>query len=251
MDFTVSQKKALVALFSVFLISLIITALSMAKWAYSRSSIPDSTRSITVSDSATVKVRPDTAFITIGVTNRDKSASVVSTANAAKTSAVVNAIIKTGIPKPNVTTVDFSIQPEMNYKKSPAVIVGYSAHNSVRVRTKDLDKLSNLIDTAVLAGANNVREISFDVENPQKIRQKALALAVKKTQNKARTIAQAVGARLGPAISASEGIGGYGYSINRTIAGESDMTAGKIFQTPIEPGQKSVTAQVEVVYSLR
>lgn len=250
MDFTVVQKKTLVALLSVFVVSLIITALSVAKWAYSRSSRPDSTRSITVSDSATVKVKPDTAFITIGVTNRGKSASVVSSVNASKTSAVVNAIVKTGIPKSNVTTVDFSIQPEMNYKKSLAVIVGYSAHNSVRIRTKDLDKLSKLIDTAVSAGANNVREISFDIENPQELHQKALALAVKKAGNKARTIAQSIGAKLGPAISASESMGdALAYSINSTVsAGEMP---GMPSQTPIEPGQKSVTAQVEVVYSLR
>ncbi|MHB1456603.1 MAG: SIMPL domain-containing protein [Armatimonadota bacterium] len=251
MGLSSSQKKILFTLFAFFMLSLIITALSMANWAYSRSSKPDSNRRIAVSDSATIKVRPDTAFITIGVTNKGRSASEVSRINAAKTSSVINAVIKTGVPKSDITTINFNIYPEMNYKRSPATVVGYAANNTVRIRTKNFDKLSKLIDASIAAGANNVREISFEVENKQDLNRKAIALAIKKATNKARTMAESVGTRLGSVISVSESINSYRYksrnmSLNRAI--ESTVMSG---ETPIEPGEESISAEVEVVYSLR
>jgi uncharacterized protein YggE len=202
-----------------------------------------------VSDSAQVKAQPDTAFVTFGVVSKDKNARTAARANAAKTSAVLAAITNAGIKRSDVKTIDYSLDPEVDYDKQPTVIVGYSASNTVSVRTKDLAKLGDLVDAAVSAGANNVQGVRFTIEDQRKLRQKALALAVKKAESKARAIAGALGARLGPATSASESIDEYTpYSRNMVMARPALRAKAA---TPISPGEVSVSAEVKVVYSIR
>ena len=136
----------------------------------------------------------------------------------------------------------------MNWEKNPPTITGYSASNTVSVRTKDMGKIGDLIDAAIAAGANNVQGVRFDVEDKRKLRQKALALAVKKAEGKAEAIAEALGGRLGPAISASESVNEYApYSRNYEVAAKVAVMPS----TPIAPGETSVSAQVNVVYSIR
>lgn len=248
MSLTNTQKALLSVLVVVLAISLIAAAWGVAKWGFARSSKPDAARGITVSDTAEVKVQPDTAFITFGVVVKDKVAKNAARVNAEKSSAVVAAIAKAGIPKSDIKTVDYSLEPQMSWDKNPPTITGYSASNTVNVRTKDMGKIGDLIDAAIAAGANNVQGVRFDVEDKRKLRQKALALAVKKAEGKAQAIAEALGGKLGPAISASESIDEYAhYSRNYSVM--ADMAPMRS-PTPISPGETSVSAQVKVVYSI-
>jgi len=249
MSLTNTQKTVLLIAVIVLALSLTAAAWGVARWGFARSSKTDPARGITVSDSAEVKVQPDTAFITFGVVVRDRVAKVAAQENARRSSAVVAAIEKAGIPKSDVKTIDYSLNPQMNWDTNPPKITGYSASNTVSVRTKDMAKIGDLIDAAIAAGANNVQGVRFDVEDKRKLRQKALQLAVKKAEGKARAIAEAVGGKLGPAISASESIDEYApYSRNYTVMAR---TAAPVARTPISPGEASVSAQVKVVYSIQ
>jgi len=62
-------------------------------------------------------------------------------------------------------------------------------------------------------------------------------------------IAEALGAKLGPAISASESVDEYApYSRNYVMARPKMALRSK---TLISPGETSVSAQVKVIYSIR
>jgi uncharacterized protein YggE len=249
MTLTNTQKALLSILVVVLALSLIAAAWGVARWGFARSSKPDVARGITVSDTAEVKVQPDTAFITFGVVVRDRVAKLAAQENARRSSAVVAAIAKAGIPKSDIKTVDYSLEPQMNWDTNPPKITGYSASNTVSVRTKDMGKIGDLIDAAIAAGANNVQGVRFDVEDKRKLRQKALVLAVKKAEGKAQAIAEALGGKLGPAISASESIDEYApYSRNYAMAYKMSAPEAR---TPISPGEASVSARVKVVYSIR
>ena len=249
MTLTNAQKAVLSVLIVVLALSLIAAACGIAKWGFARSGNLDAARGITVSDSAEVKVQPDTAFVTFGVVNKDKVARNAARLNAERSSAVVAAIVGAGIPKSDIKTVDYSLEPQMNWQKNPPIITGYMASNTVSVRTKDMGKIGDLLDAAISAGANNVQGVRFDVEDKRALRQKALALAVKKAEGKAQAIAEALGARLGPAISASESIDEYApYSRNYEVKYRMARPGSP---TPISPGETSVSAQVKVVYSIR
>lgn len=248
MTLTSTQRTLLVVLVVVCLVSLSAASFAVARWGYVKSLKSDTPRGITVTDSAEVKVQPDTAFIVFGVVNRDRNAQKAARDNAAKTAAVINAILKRKVPKSDIKTIDYSLEPSMDWEKNPPAITGYTASNSVRVRTKDMAAIGDLMDAAVTAGANNVRGISFDVEDKKALRRRALALAVDKAEGKAQAIAEALGSKLGPAISASESVDEY---VPETRNAYVATKVARIASTPISPGETSVSAQVKVVYSVR
>lgn len=248
MALSTTQKAVFLVLTAVLLLSLTVAAWAVAKWGFARSGAANAPRSITVTDSAEVKVRPDTAFITLGVISKAKTAKEAAAANAGKTSAVIAAIEKAGIPKSDIRTVDYSLDPSMDWRTSPPRVVGYSASNSVRVRTRDMAKIGDLIDAAIAAGVNNVQGIKFDVEDKKALRCKALELAVGKAEGKAQAIAKALGSSLGPATSASESVDMYMPESRNYVA---KAAAAMPSETPISIGESTVSAQVKVVYSVR
>ena len=69
--------------------------------------------------------------------------------------------------------------------------------NTVYVTVRDLDKLGDLLDTMVQAGANTVNSIQFDVANKDKALAPARDAAVKDATAKAQELAAAAGMQLG------------------------------------------------------
>jgi uncharacterized protein len=249
MSLTSFQKTVLFVLMALFLASLTIAGLAVAKLAFARAARPDSAGGITVADRAEVKVAPDTAFVTFSVITKDKVARSAASVNANKTTAVIAAVTRAGIAESDIKTVDYSLEPVTEYIKGREVPMGYRASNSLRVRTKDIPKLGEMIDSAIAAGANNVQGVSFDVEDKKKLRQQALTLAVKKAEDKARAIAEAMGAKLGPAISANESVDMYVPETRNAVFRAASDGGGS--PTPIAAGEATVSAQVKVVYSVR
>ena len=73
-----------------------------------------------------------------------------------------------------IQTVSYSVNPR--YSSTPgqaAVIVGYTASNTLQVTTIDLSLIGSLIDTANQAGANNVGGLQFSLRDPEPLRQQA------------------------------------------------------------------------------
>ena len=250
MTLNAAEKTILVILTVVLLVSLTAASLAVAKWAFSRSQRVDAGRYITATESAEVSAQPDTALVTFGVVTNNKDARKAASVNAVKTSAVISAVRKAGIRKSDIKTVECSLEPSMDWDKSPPVLVGYTASNSVRVRIRSIRRVADLIDTATTAGANNVRGVRFDIEDKDRLRRKCLAMAMRKAHSKARSVAETLDTELGPVISASEIVdtsSEYGGSPRMF----SSILPSASVPTPIEPGEAKVSAQVKVVYSIR
>ncbi len=250
MNLSPAQKSLIVVVAVVCVLSIAVAAWAVAAWGFSRAKTNTSTRGITVSDSAEVKADPDVAYVTLGVVTKNKDAGQAARVNADKTAAIVAAVTKMGLPKSGMKTVDYSLQPEYDYNRDPSPIVGYTASNAVSIRTTELAEIGKLIDAAIRAGANNVKNVSFDVQDKTKLRQRALAEAVKKADGKARTIAEAMGARIAGPLSASEYVDFYqpSYSNYRMLREASSVEAAP---TPISAGKTKVSAQVKIVYSIK
>lgn len=252
MNWSPFQRAVLAFVVVVCVVSIAVAAWGVAKWGFSRAGADVPDRGITVNDSAEVRAKPDVAYVTLGVVTKARDAGSAAKANASKTDAVIAAIVKLGIPKSGIKTVDYSLDPEMDYDKDPSPIVGYTATNSISVKLTELDRIGTLVDTAVAAGANTVRSVSFDVQDKRKLREEALAEAVKKAESKARAIAGALGVRLGSAVSASEDVSFYGSAgMNYAPLYRARHVVASVAKTPLEPGLTKVSAQVEVVYAVR
>ncbi len=200
-------------------------------------------KGISVTGSASSLVTPDTASIDLGVLTQAATAREASEKNTASMNAVISALKSLGLQDKDIRTSLLSIQPVYSSKDGGMpVIMNYSASNNVRITTKMLDKLGDIVDRSVAAGANQVSGISFEVseEKQMQIRDELIANAVKDAKEKADKLAENLQVRIIGVRTSSIG------EISQPMPlplGIADKTV-----TPIFPGESRIEMSVQVTY---
>ncbi|MCZ7401847.1 MAG: SIMPL domain-containing protein [Candidatus Methanoperedens sp.] len=199
-------------------------------------------RTISVSGTASISVIPDTASMSIGVITQAATSKEASDRNAVSMNAVISALKNLGLPDKEIQTSSISIQPVYNYTRDVPVIVGYSASNNVLVTTKNLDRLSDIIDKSIASGANQVGGISFTVseEKQKQIFGELLSAAVNDAKSKADDLAKSLNVKIASVKTSSINEGTQIFPVMATLAEKA--------ATPIQPGESKVTLSVQVTY---
>jgi uncharacterized protein len=204
-----------------------------------------------------VEVEPDQALLVFAVETLAPTAREASRQNATRMDAVVQALIRAGVPRERIRTVGFDLHPQYAHdrptdprqQQEPPRIIGYRATNRAQLRVDDVAGVGTLIDAGIAAGANRVEGLHFTVRNPEAARQQALRQAVEAARAEAAVVAAALGRTLGAASRVD--IGGVHMPPPRPMmarAGvEMDMA---LAPTPIEPGRLNVTAHVSAAFRL-
>lgn len=201
---------------------------------------------IEVSGNASVTVPADRARIAFAVETRAMTASDAAGENALIMEAVLRAVRGGRIPGLTLETFGYTLRPEYSFGEDrERTIEGYTALNNVRAITTDVDAVGALIDLAIAAGANRVASIAFEAADTEAARAEALSLAVRNAREQARTIAETLGHELGPALEVR---GGADRPAPRDI--DMNMMLMRAEATPIEPGERTVGANVTVRFAL-
>jgi len=207
-------------------------------------------RTLQVNGSGEIMAKPDTAFISISVESNAKTASAASMENAEKMQNVTKSI-KAIIGKDDrVTTSGYTLSPVYEYNSSTkrSELTGYRAFNSLSVETKELGKLGKLIDSTIKAGATNINSLSFGTSNNDEYRRKALVKAVDDARKTAEIVASAAGVKI---LRISNISPSYSFPVplRRDFAVTSKM-AMEAAPTPIESGELTVNANVNIIYEI-
>ncbi len=206
----------------------------------------DDDHKITVMGNATIKVKPDVAYVTLGVQTEAKDAKTAQSDNTNTMNDVIEAIKGVGIADKDIKTDGFYINPNYNYETQQTT--GYSASNSVTVTLRDIGQLSTVIDAAIDAGANNANSVSFNVSEPSPHYAQALKDAVADAKTRGEAIAEALGVKLSLPLEVAEQNNDewYGSAMgNYNSVGAGDAGGES---TPIQSGEIEITARVQVTY---
>jgi uncharacterized protein YggE len=200
-------------------------------------------QSIEVTGEAIVEVAADLALIDFGVLTRAETAAAASRENATRMQAVITAVRKVVGDEARLSTGTYAVRPVYAAQREGGAprVTGYEVSNVVHLRTMALPKVSEAIDAAVKAGANQVQRLLFVLSNDDAPRREALRNAVGKARDKAQTIAAALGVKLGAVYTLVEQESGPVRPLARQAFA---MTAESAPPTPIEPGQIEVRARV-------
>ena len=207
-------------------------------------------RTLQVNGSGEIMVKPDTAFINISVESNAKTAAAASKENAEKMQNVTK-IIRSIISKDDkISTSGYTLSPVHEYNSSAkrSELTGYRAFNSLSVETKELDKLGNLIDSSIKAGATNINSLSFGTSNNDEYRRQALVKAIQDARKTAEIVASASGVKILRINSISPSYS-FPVPLRRDFAVSSKM-AMEAAPTPIESGELTVNANVNIVYEI-
>jgi hypothetical protein len=195
-----------------------------------------------------VKMPPDTASLSLGVTTAAATAAQALAENAAQMARVMAALKAAGLAGPDIQTSQISLAPQYVYEQNqPPRLTGYQASNQVSVTERDLSKLGRLVDAVTGAGANNVGDISFGLANPVSAQNEARVRAVKALEDKARLYAAATGYHVGRLVNLSEG-GGHQPSPPRPMMRAMAVQATPV--TPVETGELDIKIEVSGTFEL-
>jgi uncharacterized protein YggE len=200
---------------------------------------------ISVAGSGKVVVVPDLATIRLGVVIERNSAKAAREAAAEAMTRVVAAIRKLGIDEKDIATANVSLNPVYDYPTNQAPrIRGYQLQNIVSVTVRDLDKLSDVLDNGVQAGATSVDGISFDVSDRAASEAKAREAAIADAKAKAETLAKGLGISIRGVASVSEQVSTPIWYERGYAAAPTDGGA----ETPVLPGTTDVVITVQVTF---
>ncbi|MCZ6630850.1 MAG: SIMPL domain-containing protein [Actinobacteria bacterium] len=204
---------------------------------------------ISVSGTGEVTGTPDTVTVNIGVSVRGETIAEASALAAEKADALINSLTSSGVDPDDITTTNYSIWPEYDYRNNREKLIGYRVDNTVRAKIRDVGEAGNVLDSAVEAGGDAVRVngLSFSIEDDTEMIEAARQVAWNDALAKAQQLADLSGQTLGPAITISESFSRAPTPIPyETLAFD---TAASV-ETPIEPGTSAVTISIQVQFAL-
>ncbi|MCF7907217.1 SIMPL domain-containing protein [Patescibacteria group bacterium] len=244
-------------LFNVFVIFLAILGLlkygSGLTWSSRTVTIPKESPFV-VSAEGEIYVKPDLAEISLGV---EKEADEVIEAQNLITE-VNNKLIadlkELGVKEKDIKTNQYSINPRYEYDRDSGErrLAGYQASASISVKTKDFEKISQIIEKATLTGANRLNSLNFSVEDRDEALAEARDQAIAEAKEKAQDIAKAAGLSLGRLINVSVYEGGGVYPETRAYSmKEMDgVGGGAPIPAQVEAGETKISVTVNLSYEI-
>lgn len=213
----------------------------IAGCAHAQTPARDLTPTIVAGGEGRREVQPDKATIVLGVQTRSRTPAAAASANADRMTAIRAALTRAGVPAKDISTAHYSLYFEQG--RTPAD-TQYVASNMVTVETRQLDKVGQIIDTGLGAGANNINSLQYDLSDRTATQTAALGDAVGHARRQAEAMAAAAGGRLGELVELTTQqpqYQPYAMDVARyRMAAEMSVAA----PTPVSPGSVSIYATV-------
>jgi len=244
-----------------FIISVLIIFLAVIGILKYMSGLTWSTHSVTipkdapfqVSAQAKVYVKPDTAQISLGIEKEAKTVSRAQQEVNEVNSKIIKKLKELGVKEEKIKTTRYSITPryEWDRKSGKRSLVGYQASINILVKTKDFDKLNEIIDQATASGANQINSISFVLEDEEAAEAEARDKAITKAKEKAKAIAKVSGLTLGKLINVSVSSSGYYPPTPRAYGAGIMEESVAMKSTEIEAGETKITMNATLSYEIK
>lgn len=206
-------------------------------------------RIVRVTGNGQAAAPPDQARMEFEVTTESQKPEEASSQAKARMADVLKAIKAHGVPEKDIQTIRYGVQPKYRYDKDggEAKQVGFTVSSRLRVTIKNLDQVGKILEAVTKAGISQIDGPSFGFVDPSKLEVLALKDAMKDARNKAEALAQSADASLGKVLSIQ--------SSSASAPGPRPMMMSMANKAatdiPVERGESEVTAQVEVVFSLK
>jgi uncharacterized protein len=153
---------------------------------------------VSVFGSAVIRVEPDLASLSFGVSWIEKEPQDAFTAAREAAQKVSSFLQSAGIAE--VSTSRVELTQAFEYKNNENRSIGYRATIKYHLLLHDLDRMESVLVGVVAAGANIVDAVSLQTSRLKEYRAEARQRAVNAAREKAEIYCQASGVRLGAVI---------------------------------------------------
>ncbi|KPJ71326.1 hypothetical protein AMJ50_02425 [Parcubacteria bacterium DG_74_3] len=214
-------------------------------------------KTLTVSATGEVYKKPDLALVTFSVITEEKTVKEALSENTENMNGVIEFIKSQGIEEKDIKTTSFNIYPRYEwyettgippYPQGERVLVGYEVHQSLEVKIRDLEKIGDIIQGAIDAGANQIGDLRLTIEKEDEFKKEARIQAIQKAKEQAIELSSQLGVKLVGIINFQESV-----LLPRFYGFESEvplgMGGGEAPQ--IEAGETLISVTVSITYEIK
>ena len=203
-------------------------------------------RWIGVSAEGEASLEPDLAVVSLSVTGSGVELAATRDDVNARTFAVLTRLRHLGIADGDLNAPDVGIHPEYDHRRGQQ-LTGYRVTRQVTARIRDLDRLGEVLDGVVAAGADEIHGARMSAADPSAAEHDALRAAVTAARAKAEVLATAAGLALG-AVARIEEADPTGSPVPRlrmmAMAESADVP------TEVAAGDLTVTRRIRAWFSI-
>ncbi|GMM94036.1 SIMPL domain-containing protein [Qipengyuania sp. MTN3-11] len=200
-----------------------------------------------------IEVEPDVATVGTGVTTDAPTAVEALRRNSAEMDRLVRLIRALGIPEEDIQTARINLNARYDYRngQSPRFL-GYQASNQVTVKLREIDRVGEVLDAFVEAGATNINGPYFSIENDVEAKATARRRALERGQRQAEDYARIAGYRGVRLIQVAEAIRSSG---RERMESDAIVVTGARLQSaapapPVAPGVVATGVAIALTYEM-
>lgn len=203
---------------------------------------------VAVSGEGVVTAVPDRASIAVTVESRAVAQRDAQRKTADVMKAVQDRVRALGVPAEAVRTTGVNLFIDADFVNGRRVTKGYVSSNAVDIRIDAIDRVGEIVDGVVAAGATAVSEIRFEVKNRPALEREALKLAVQDARGRADAMAAGAGRMIDRVLRIEEqGVPAPMPMPVRAMA----MREAAAADTPVSAGQLEFRARVNLTATLK
>lgn len=206
--------------------------------------------SIMINGEGKVTGAPDVALVQLGYEAEKKTVAEAQKENTEKMNSIIDKLKnKFAIEAKDIKTINYNIYPNYDWVDGKQNLRGYKVSQTISVKVRAMDKVNQILDEAGKTGLNQIGGLSFEIDDPEALRQEARELALKQAKEKAESLAKIAGVNLGRIISFSESSAGepsyYDYKSSYAMGGGGETAA-----PAVEAGSTEISVIAAVEYEI-
>jgi uncharacterized protein YggE len=205
---------------------------------------------ISISGEGKVTGIPDIATIGVGLITEKPDVASAQKENTLKMNRLIENLKALGVEDKDIQTSYYNIYPQYDWPNGKQVLRGYQVNQGVSIKIRNLSKIGDILAAAGEGGANQVSGLTFNIDDPEKLRQDARIKALQNAKEKAEALAVVAGVKLGKVVSFSE------YSETPTASykameGLGIGGGGEVPAPSVETGSMDIVVNVTVSYEIK
>ena len=206
--------------------------------------------SLYVNGHGSVKLKPDTASVAVGVIVTRPTLAAAQNVATEQATKIIDTVKAAGVAEDDIQTANYSVSLVYDYDQSPPTVEGYQISNQVNVTIRNLDAVGSILEAVVSAGANNIYGISFYVNDPTAAASQARTLAVADARKKADELAAAADLVVCRISSISESYSPVAPPVmfSAEAAGRAMDAAAPV---PVQAGVSEIAVDVQMNFELK
>lgn len=234
------------------------------------------TNTVSFDGEGRVFAKPDIAVVSFSILTEATTSKKAQDDNSTKSKKVVDFLKNQNIEDKDIKTTGYNVYPQYSYPRplpmgaagmeapsapssypeyypSNPKITSYQVNQSFEVKVRDLEKVSAILDGLVSAGANQVNNLGLQVDDLEKVKKEARELAIKNAKEKAETLKNQIGIRLGKIVNYYEG-GNYPFYDKMYLAARPESGGGGMGGGPtpsIPAGENEIIISVTITYQIK